>query len=763
MSNPAKNNNKGRRAITVLVVILIILAIAAVGIGYYLFTIQDVTPTDTSANNLETGQLCYESIVGIQSQSSDTSTESSYTLSETVNEVGLKTQTETGNYFIGLFQPIAKFNANSTATYTNVKFIVNADEYTGQLLSYNELDDILRTNINKKYDGILTTEELSTFKYAQIDMSTVSDSLVDGANSLLIKATINDPNSANDKEAACGSTFSTPNQIDLKQLSHKSLFCDSAETFLRAQDTNKSVAYKRNSEIKLADLKGKTLYSGYIITNSPSRFDPSLIYKETVDFNPSKGESIQLVNRDVTLSDMGLVDKNENRDLNYLTKPIIQGQRSDLGAIDTTKLTAGQIVQKITYDGKTDKYKDKEVETCITTYTITDTSPIITDDICSKTTLFAVVTYADTGETKIYENGTEFPIDPDNDTLKITALSNWSELTDPKYTHTFDMNPLLMDDSSHILGNPDSFVTLPITVSDNNDDYINLLINTLSDPTGYYYLPAFDISPGNIDTFTLDGVLTTSYDGNPITNNSCSLSYTLLANGAETPDTSNIIVTVASGETCVERVTGSNTTTATATIRNADTDLEDVTKLVIKLPLGFTYTANSTRVNGTLISDSLVTQTNTGSTTDLTITPTTPWTLLSNQTMNVSISSTAGSSALTGTAIFEAIATPTNAAVDENTLRSQATLSVAQSCTSPDTGLFDSTLSRIFASALLIIAAVVFYKSNSSQQLSEKFLQSGASRSMEAVSDSFRLFGLRLTNPRQYFEEKLTKKSKKKK
>ena len=59
-------NNKS--ALTIMIIILVILGLSAAGIGYYLYTIQDVTPQESSANVLDTSDLCLD-IIALQESS----------------------------------------------------------------------------------------------------------------------------------------------------------------------------------------------------------------------------------------------------------------------------------------------------------------------------------------------------------------------------------------------------------------------------------------------------------------------------------------------------------------------------------------------------------------------------------------------------------------------------------------------------------------------------------------------------------------------
>jgi len=231
----------------------------------------------------------------------------------------------------------------------------------------------------------------------------------------------------------------------------------------------------------------------------------------------------------------------------------------------------------------------------------------------------------------------------------------------------------------------------------------------------------------------------------------------IVTNG-DTSTTSDITVTIAGSTTCVERMSPSNAISFTISIRNSDTDSESITKIVNKLPLGFTYTTSSTLINGSAVNDDILTITETGSTQELTWDPTTDWTLLAGQTMTLRLTAIAEGEALTGGNQNETVVTPLNTPVNASALRATYVITVAQTCTNPKTGIFDTMIGRIMASIMLIVTAIIFYKSNSSQKVSEKYVNNKA---INNINTSFRLFGLKLTHPRKFFEEKFESKQKK--
>lgn len=223
----------------------------------------------------------------------------------------------------------------------------------------------------------------------------------------------------------------------------------------------------------------------------------------------------------------------------------------------------------------------------------------------------------------------------------------------------------------------------------------------------------------------------------------------------DTSTTSDLYVSV-TGTTCVERVAPDDISSFTITITNNDTDSEEVVTVVDKLPLGFTYTAGSTKINGEVQNDTLVTVTQTGDSQDLTWDPDTNWTIEAGGTLIIQYSAVAGEDALTGSVQNEVVVTPLNTPVNAANLRSELVFTVAQNCENPETGILDSTLGRIAVGLVIIMLGGFIYYSNSGIALSNKIMQTSA---YTKSTRSAELFGLKLTNPRKYFEEKIKDKT----
>ncbi|HVX93196.1 MAG TPA: hypothetical protein VHA74_03740 [Candidatus Dojkabacteria bacterium] len=219
-----------------------------------------------------------------------------------------------------------------------------------------------------------------------------------------------------------------------------------------------------------------------------------------------------------------------------------------------------------------------------------------------------------------------------------------------------------------------------------------------------------------------------------------------------TATNSNFAVTNTASLACVERTSPDNQVTYTIRIKNNASDTQNVTSVLDKLPLGFTYVTDSTVINGASATDtSTVTVSTTGSTQSLTFQVTGGWSVTSGSTMTITFKALASSSALTGANLNEVVVTPVNTPTDSTTLRSQASVEVAQSCTAPDTGLFDSTLAKIILSLVIIVIGFIMYYSELGEEVSMHIMNS-------SVFEGLRLQYLRITKPNRYFEEKTVKK-----
>jgi uncharacterized repeat protein (TIGR01451 family) len=231
-------------------------------------------------------------------------------------------------------------------------------------------------------------------------------------------------------------------------------------------------------------------------------------------------------------------------------------------------------------------------------------------------------------------------------------------------------------------------------------------------------------------------------------------------------------VSKTSNVSCVERVTPDNVAEFTLKTVNDSTTAQIIYSVKDKLPLGFTYVADSTKVNGVKVDDAeFVTTTDVGETQEVVWEKTGGWSVNSGQTLTIVFMSEAGEDALTGENQNEVVITPAEIPSDPETLRAELVLNVAQSCTgeetptddetpvveepdsetTPETGIFDSVIGRILLGILVVLVGWYIYSRPMGQAMMEKLINSGAYKEAE-------VFSWRIFNPKKYFETKLVRK-----
>ena len=250
---------------------------------------------------------------------------------------------------------------------------------------------------------------------------------------------------------------------------------------------------------------------------------------------------------------------------------------------------------------------------------------------------------------------------------------------------------------------------------------------------------------------------------------------------------SNFSVSKTSPNDCVERVAPNNTAQFTITISNNSSIPQKVNSIKDKLPLGFTYTENSTRINEQNVSDSgLVSITNIGETQEIIWQQEGGWDVSAGQNLTIEFQSQVGGNALSGQNQNEVIITPEEVPVDPTTLRAEYVLLVAQDCsdpdaipepqpepepepedptdedpdepvvvdpdapTTPETGIFDSTLGKLITGLIVLVIGWYIYSRPMGQSMVEKLVESKVFK--EAEVNSWRIF-----NPKRYFENKVVK------
>ncbi|HRY22168.1 MAG TPA: hypothetical protein P5311_00140 [Candidatus Dojkabacteria bacterium] len=224
---------------------------------------------------------------------------------------------------------------------------------------------------------------------------------------------------------------------------------------------------------------------------------------------------------------------------------------------------------------------------------------------------------------------------------------------------------------------------------------------------------------------------------------------------------------------CIERVTPNNVVEFTLKTVNDSTTAQIIYSVKDKLPLGFTYVADSTKINGVKVDDTkFVTTTNIGDTQEVVWEKTEGWSVNSGQSLTIAFISEAGENALTGENQNEVVITPAEIPEDPETLRAELILNVAQSCTeeeapvddeetpvaeepdsetTPETGIFDSVISRILLGMLVVTVGWYIYSRPMGQTMIEKLINSGAYKEAE-------VFSWKIFKPKKYFETKLVRK-----
>jgi uncharacterized repeat protein (TIGR01451 family) len=238
--------------------------------------------------------------------------------------------------------------------------------------------------------------------------------------------------------------------------------------------------------------------------------------------------------------------------------------------------------------------------------------------------------------------------------------------------------------------------------------------------------------------------------------------------GTDTGNTvaSNFTVTNTSSQTCLERVSPSNTVLYTIVVTNKSSASQSLTSVTDKLPLGFTYTAGTTQINGTTVSDSAyITTTNVGDSQEMTIAKLGGWTLSANQALTIVFQSVAGANALTGDNLNEVVITPEQIPTDTTTLRTSVKVTVAQDCSNttgnnnsstPQTGIFETTALKIVIGLIVIALGWYIYTKPQGQLIASKVVDSEIFKSTEL--NTWRIF-----KPKKYFEEVVVRKISKKK
>ena len=213
---------------------------------------------------------------------------------------------------------------------------------------------------------------------------------------------------------------------------------------------------------------------------------------------------------------------------------------------------------------------------------------------------------------------------------------------------------------------------------------------------------------------------------------------------------------------CVERVSPTNAVQYTIVVTNKSTTSQKITNVTDKLPLGFTYTTSSTKINSVTVTDSgYLTTSNVGSTQQIVFAKTDGWTLSSNQSLTIVFGAAAGTDALSGANTNEVVVTPEQIPADPSTLRTSKSVTVAQDCDNiteeeetPSTGIFDNTIAKVLIGLIVVLTGWFIYNKPQGRVLVEKFVDSDLYKNTEL--NTWRIF-----KPKRYFEETVVRRTQK--
>lgn len=317
----------------------------------------------------------------------------------------------------------------------------------------------------------------------------------------------------------------------------------------------------------------------------------------------------------------------------------------------------------------------------------------------------------------ITRNGITYTIDKSSlatvDTASIFPIYNWRCNNDVCTSGTCQNGSLSYQDSlcsfnstSRLFSCPtNKYVNYPV-LSDNKTFYYNLSNKAgqvQGDPSwvkmGYAYETLADASYQN--AMPADGVNAINFKGNIAKfKYICRSSTTTTVTPTPTPST--IISARKTGPVCVERVAPNNEATFTITVSNNGAAPSVIEKVEDALPQGFTYKANSTRINGNAMSDSYVTTVNSGTSQKVTFSPPSgqpSWTLAQGQSLTIVFTTIASTTAVTGINTNRVVVTPEGTdAIDNITYQFE----VSQTC-NPVTGLFDEPKLVFILSGMFIL------------------------------------------------------------
>lgn len=215
-----------------------------------------------------------------------------------------------------------------------------------------------------------------------------------------------------------------------------------------------------------------------------------------------------------------------------------------------------------------------------------------------------------------------------------------------------------------------------------------------------------------------------------------------------------------SGPQCVDRVNPTNIARFTINVNNRGSAPDLLEEIIDKLPLGFTYQVNSTRINGVARNDSGIVQiVNVGNSQEITWSQTDGWPIDANRSMIIEFTAIAGPQAITGQNLNEVVITPINTPRTPSSLRTSYTFNVAQTCSTPRTGLFDDTLSKVIAGIAVLLIGLIFSLSSAGNKVSIKLANTSL---INSLTNGISELKAELFIPKYSFEKKVLNETKRK-
>ncbi len=196
-----------------------------------------------------------------------------------------------------------------------------------------------------------------------------------------------------------------------------------------------------------------------------------------------------------------------------------------------------------------------------------------------------------------------------------------------------------------------------------------------------------------------------------------------------------------------------NSSLQTLTIINNGEINEDISKVTIKVPQGNKIDTSSITVAGAKFNGNVI-DISTGVTggSEL-IFGESDFIVPSKATLTLTYSVSATSGSAIGEGLQEIVITPGNTNDDLSRLRAENTITTAQNCSSPDTGIFDESITVLVLSIIIMILSIFFYYSNTNNSIAT--YSAGKTTS---IIDNFKLFRLNHSNRREHNEKSFRRK-----